>query len=70
MVIALATPAHTGMFDYEAMHRRLAAVLGSRAEADAVFDRLMQKANQTYRPIEDLVDIFITMCTASDECMK
>jgi hypothetical protein len=69
-MIALATPAYAGIFDYESMHMRLAAVLGSRAEANRVFDRLMQKAIETRQPIETLVDIFIELCTASDECMK
>jgi hypothetical protein len=70
LLITLATPAFAGIFDYESMHQRLTAVLGSRAEADRVFDRLMQKANQNRQPIEDLVDIFIAMCSASDQCMK
>jgi hypothetical protein len=35
IVIALATPAFADIPDYESMHRRLADVLGSRAQADA-----------------------------------
>jgi len=70
MVIAVATPTHAGIFDYELMHTRLAAVLGSRAEADQVYNRLVEKAMQTHQPIENLVDIFIALCSASDQCMK
>lgn len=52
MVIALATPAFGDISDYDSMHSRLADVLGSRAQADAAYDKLMQEAN-TYgdRPV-------------------
>jgi hypothetical protein len=68
MVIAFATPAFADVSDYEAMHRRLADVLGSRAQADAAYDKLMQEANTSGRPIASMVDLFIAACTASDEC--
>ena len=68
MVIAFATPALSDVSDYEAMHRRLADVLGSRAQADAAYDKLMQEANTSGRPIASMVDLFIAVCTASHEC--
>ena len=68
MVIALATPAFADISDYESMHRRLADPLGSRAQADAASDKLMQEANSYGQPIDWVVDQFIALCTASDEC--
>jgi hypothetical protein len=50
------------------MHRRLADVLGSRAQADAVYDKLMKEANTYGQPIASVVELFIAVCTASDEC--
>ena len=52
MVIALTTPALADISDYEAMHRRLADVLGSRAQADAAYDRLMKEADTYGQAIE------------------
>jgi hypothetical protein len=54
--------------DYESMHRRLADVLGSRAQADAAYDTLMKEADTNGQPIDSVVDLFIAVCTASDEC--
>ena len=68
MVIALTTPAFADISDYESMHRRLADVLGSRAQADAAYDKLMKEANTDGQPIASVVDLFIAVCTASDEC--
>jgi hypothetical protein len=68
MVIAFATPAFADVSDYEAIHRRLADVLGSRTQADAAYDKLMQEANASGQPIASMVDLFIAVCTASDEC--
>jgi hypothetical protein len=68
MVIALATPAFAAISDYESMHTRLADVLGSPAQADAAYDKLMQEANAYGQPIDAVVDLFIALCTASDEC--
>jgi hypothetical protein len=68
MMIALATPAFADLSDYELMHRRLADVLGSRAQADAAFDKLMKEASTYGQPIASVVDQFIAVCTASDEC--
>jgi hypothetical protein len=68
MVIALTTPAFADISDYEAMHRRLADVLGSRAQADAAYDKLMKEANTYGQPIASVVDLFIAVCTASNEC--
>jgi hypothetical protein len=68
MVIALATPALADIFDYESMHTRLADVLGSPAQADVAYDKLMQEANAYGQPIDAVVDLFIALCTASDEC--
>jgi hypothetical protein len=68
MMIALATPAFADISNYESMHRRLADVLGSRAQADAAYDKLMQEANTYSQPIDSVVDLFIVLCTASDEC--
>jgi hypothetical protein len=50
------------------MHRRIADPLGSRAQADAAYDKLMQEANSYGQPIDWVVDQFIALCTASDEC--
>ena len=68
MVIAFATPAFAVISDYESMHKRLADVLGSRAQADAAYDKLMKEADTYGQPIDSVVDLFITECTASDEC--
>jgi hypothetical protein len=68
MMIAFATPAFADISNYESMHRRLADVLGSRAQADAAYDKLMQEANTYSQPIDSVVDLFIVLCTASDEC--
>jgi hypothetical protein len=68
MVIALATPAFADISDCESMHRRLADVLGSRAQADAAYDKLMKEANTNGQPIDSVVDLFIAVCTVSDEC--
>jgi hypothetical protein len=68
MVIAFATPAIAGISDYESMHRRLADVLGSRAQADAAYDKLMKEANTYGQAIASVVDLFIAVCTASGEC--
>jgi hypothetical protein len=68
MMIALTTPAFADISDYESMHRRLADVLGSRAQADAAYDRLLKEANTYGQPIASLVDLFIAVCTASDDC--
>ena len=67
-MIAFVTPAFADISDYESMHRRLADVLGSRAQADAAYDKLMQEANTYGQPIDSVVDLFIAVCTASDEC--
>jgi hypothetical protein len=66
--IALTTPAFADIPDYESMHRRLADILGSRAQAEAAYDKLMQEANTYGQPIDSVVDLFIELCTASDEC--
>ena len=68
MVIAFATPAFAGISDYESMHRRLTDVLGSRERADAAYDKLMKEADTYGQPIDSVVDLFISLCTASDEC--
>ena len=68
MMIALATPAFADISDYESMHRRLADVLGSRAQADAAYDKLMKEADTHGQPIDSVVDLFIAVCTASGEC--
>jgi hypothetical protein len=68
MVIAFATPALADISDYESMHRRLADVLGSRAQADTAYDKLMREADTYGQPIDSVVDLFIALCTASDEC--
>jgi hypothetical protein len=67
VMIALTTPAFA-ISDYEAMHGRLADVLGSRAQADAAYDKLIKEANTYGQPIASVVDLFIALCTASDEC--
>jgi len=68
MVIALATPAFAGISDHESMRKRLADVLGSRTQADAAYDKLMKEADTYGQPIDSVVDLFIAVCTASDEC--
>ena len=68
MAIAFATPAFTGISDYESMHKRLADVLGSRAQADAAYDKLLKEADTYGQPIDSVVDLFIAVCSASDEC--
>jgi hypothetical protein len=68
MVIALTTLAFADASDYESMHKRLTDVLGSRAQADAVYDKLMQEASTSGQSIASVVDLFIAVCTASDEC--
>ena len=68
MLVAFATPAIAGISDYESMHRRLADVLGSRAQANAAYDKLMKQADAYGQPIDAVVDLFIALCTASDEC--
>jgi hypothetical protein len=68
MVIACATPAFADISAYEAMHRRLADVLGSRAQANAAYDKLMKEAESYGQPVDSVVDLFITLCAASDEC--
>ena len=68
MLIALATPAFVDISDYESMHRRLADVLGSRAQADAAYDTLMKEADTYGQPIDSVVYLFITEYAASDEC--
>ena len=68
MVIALATPAFADISDYESMHRRLVDALGSRAQADAAYDKLMKEAVSYGQPVASVVDLFIAVCTASDEC--
>jgi hypothetical protein len=68
MMIALTTPAFADISEDEAMHRRLADVLGSRAQADAAYDKLMKEANTHGQPIASVVNLFIALCTASNEC--
>jgi hypothetical protein len=68
MVVAFTTPAFADISDYESMHRRLVDVLGSRAQADAAYDKLMKEADTYGQPIDSVVDLFIAVCTASDEC--
>ena len=68
MVIALTTPAFADIPDYESMHKRLADVLGSRAQADAAYDKLMKEADTSGQPIDSVVDLFIELCTINDEC--
>ena len=68
MLIALTTPAFADIPDYESMHKRLADVLGSRAQADAAYDKLMKEADIYGQPIDSVVDLFIAVCTVSDEC--
>ena len=68
MMIVFATPAFAGISDYESMHKRLADVLGTRAQADAAYDKLMKEADTYGQPINSVVDLFIAVCTASDEC--
>ena len=41
MLVAVATPALADISDYESMRSRLTDVLGSQAEADAAYDKLM-----------------------------
>jgi hypothetical protein len=68
MMIALTTPAFADISDFEAMHRPLADVLGSRAQADAAYVKLMKEADTYGQPIGSVVDLFIAVCTATDEC--
>jgi len=68
VVFALAIPAFADISDYESMHRRLADVLGSRAQADAAYDKLVKEADTNGQPIDSVVDLFIAVCTASGEC--
>ena len=68
ITIALTTPAFADVSHYESMHRRLADALGSRAQADAAYDKLMKEANTYGQPIASVVDLFIAVCTASNEC--
>ena len=68
MMIAFATPAFAGISDYESMHKRLADVLGTRAQADAAYDKLMKEADTYGQPLDSVVDLFIELCTISDEC--
>ncbi len=68
MVIALTTPAFADIPDYESMHKRLADVLGSPAQAEAAYDKLMKEADIYGQPIDSVVDLFIELCTISDEC--
>ena len=68
IMIALTTPAFADISDYESMHRRLADVLGSRAQADAAYDKLIKEANSYGQSIASVVDLFIAVCAASDEC--
>jgi hypothetical protein len=68
VMIAFTTPAFADISDYESMHRRLADVLGSRARADAAYNKLMKEANAYGQPIASVIDLFIAVCTASNEC--
>ena len=68
MMLACTTPAFADVADYKSMHRRLADVLGSRAQADAAYDKLVQEASTYGQPIVSVVDLFIALCTTSDEC--
>jgi len=68
MPVAVATPALADISDYESMRSRLTDVLGSQAEADAAYDKLMQEANAYGQSIASIVDLFVELCTASDEC--
>ena len=68
MLVAVATPALADISDYESMRSRLTDVLGSQAEADAAYDKLMQEANACGQSIASMVDLFVELCTASDEC--
>jgi hypothetical protein len=68
MVIAFATPAFAGVSDYESLHRRLADPLGSQTQADAAYDKLMKEAESYSQPVDSMVDLFIALCAASDEC--
>jgi len=68
MLVAVATPALADISDYESMRSRLTDVLGSQAEADAAYDKLIQEANAYGQSISSVVDQFIELCTASDEC--
>ena len=68
MLVAIATPAFADISDHDAMRSRLTDVLGSQAEADAAYDKLIQEANAYGQSISSVVDQFIELCTASDEC--
>ena len=61
MLVAVATPALADISDYESMRSR-------QAEADAAYDKLMQEANAYGQSIASIVDLFVELCTASDEC--
>ena len=67
-MIAFATSAFADISDYESMHKRLADVLGSRVQADAAYDKLVKEAESYGQPVALVVDQFIAVCTASDEC--
>jgi len=68
IVIAFATPTFADISVDDSMHGRLADILGSRAQADATYEKLMKEADTYGQPIEAVVDLFIALCTASDEC--
>ena len=68
VVLAVATPAFADISDHDAMRSRLTDVLGSQAEADTVYNKLMQEANAYGQSITSMVDLFVELCTASDEC--
>ena len=68
IVIAFATPTFADISVDDSMHGRLADILGSRAQADATYEKLMKEADTCGQPIEAVVDLFIALCTASDEC--
>ena len=68
VLLAVAPPALAEISDYESMRSRLTDVLGSQAEADAAYNKLMQEANASGQSIASMVDLFVELCTASDEC--
>jgi len=68
VLLAVTTPALADISDYESMRSRLTDVLGSQAEADAAYNKLMQEANASGQSIASMVDLFVEVCTASDEC--
>ena len=61
-------PGNAGISDYESTRTRLVNVLGSRAQADVAYDKLMKEADTYGQSIDSVVDLFIALCTASDEC--